>query len=419
MNRWFKLDNAAKVFPSVSNKRRPNVFRLAFELTEDIEPTILQEALNLTIDRFKSLKVKLKKGVFWFYLDANNEKMNIFEENPIICKRINRKENNGYLFRVLYFKNRITVEIFHSLTDGTGGLELLKAICYNYLVLKGYELESENIILTDVESTYEEFQDSYLKNYDNRIKSAPRDVKAMKLKGTLYEDSWLSLIVGNTNLEQTKRVSKNFNATITEFLCACLIKTAMRTTYMFDSTKRPFQMLVPVNLRKVFPSKTLRNFSLVISSGCKIENELSFEDIIKIVKEDFVYGLRKEYLHAQIVANVVLEKNIFMRITPLFLKDFALKIGYKAWGDSINSLTISNLGKVELPKSMDPFVEKIVFSNGASNTIPINCGVVSHGNNLVISFTSAIIERDFQREFFRLLTNFGIDVVIESNELEV
>ena len=419
MNRWFKLDNAAKVFPSISNKRRPNVFRIAFELTEEIDPSILQKALNNTIDRFKSLKVKLKKGVFWFYFDDNNEKMNIFEEDPFICKRINRKENKGYLFRVFYYKNRITVEIFHALTDGAGGLELLKAICYNYLVLKGYDLDSENLILTDVESTYEEFQDSYLKNYDNRVKSAPRDVRALKLKGTLYEDSWLSLIVGSADLEKTKEVAKSFNATITEFLCACLIKAAMKTSYMFDSKKLPFQMLIPVNLRKVFPSKTLRNFSLVISSGCRIDNELGFEEILKIVQEDFAFGLRKEYLHAQIVANVILEKNIFMRITPLILKAIALKIGYKAWGDSINSLTISNLGKVDLPKSMEPYIEKAVFTNGASSTIPVNCGVVSHKNSLVISFSSAIIERDFQREFFRILTNYGIDIVIESNELEV
>lgn len=419
MNRWFKLDNAAKVFPSVSNKRRPNVFRLSMELTEEVDPEILQNALNITIDRFKSLKVKLKRGFFWYYLDPNNEEVKVFPENPYICRAIHRKENNGYLFKVFYFKNRITVEIFHSLTDGTGGLELLKAICFNYLVLKGYQLDSENLILTDIESTYEEFQDSYLKNYDSKVKSTPRDVKALKMKGTLYDDSWLSLIVGNVDLEQTKKVAKEYGATITEFLCACLIKTAMKTPYLFESKKKPFQMLVPVNLRKVFPSKTLRNFSLVISSGANIDNDLPFEEIIKIVKEDFASGLKKEYLHGQIVANVVLEKNILMRITPLILKEIALKIGFRAWGDAINSLSISNLGKVDLPKSMKPYVEKVVFANGASKSIPINCGVVSFQNNLTICFSSAIIERDFQREFFRLLSSYGIKIVIETNELEV
>lgn len=419
MNRWFKLDNAAKVFPSVSSKRRPNVFRLSMELTEEIDPEILQKALTVTIERFKSLKVKLKRGLFWYYLDPNHEEIKVFKENPFICKAINRKENNGYLFKVYYYRNRVTVEIFHTLTDGTGGMELLKAICFNYLVLKGYDLDSENLILTDVESTYEEFQDSYLKNYDTNVKSAPRDVKALKLKGTLYDDSWLSLIIGNCDLEKTKQVAKSYNATITEFLCACLIKTAMRTPYMFESKKLPFQMLIPVNLRKEFPSKTLRNFSLVISSGTKIDQELKFEEILKIVQADFKAGLQRDYLHGQIVANVVLEKNIFMRLTPLFLKEIALKIGFKAWGDAINSLTISNLGKVSLPKSMEPYVEKVIFANGASHTIPINCGVVSFKNNLTICFISSIIERDFQREFFRLLTSFGIKVVIESNELEV
>jgi len=363
--------------------------------------------------------VKLKRGLFWYYLDPNKEKVKVLKESPYICKAINRKENNGYLFRVYYFRNRITLEIFHSLTDGTGGMEFLKALCYNYLLLKGYKLDSENLILTDIESTYEEVQDSYLKNYSKKVKSTPRDVKALKIKGTKYADSWISLIIGNVDLAKTKEVAKSYDATITEFLCACLIKAAMQTPYLFENKQKPFQMLVPVNLRKVFPSKTLRNFSLVISCGTYIDKDLEFQEIIKIVKDDFAKGLKKEYLHGQIVANVVLEKNIFMRLTPLFLKEIALKIGFKAWGDSINSLSISNLGKVALPKSMEPFIEKIIFANGASKSIPINCAVVSFQNNLTISFSSSIIERDFQREFFRILANFGINVVIESNELEV
>lgn len=419
MNRWFKLDNAAKVFPSVTSKRRPNVFRLSFELTEDIDPEILQLALNNTIDRFKSFKVRLKRGVFWFYFDINNEKINVFEESPFICQNINKKENNGYLFKVFYYKNRITVEMFHALTDGSGCLELLKAICYNYLVQKGYKLDSENLILTDVETTYEEFQDSYLKNYDTRIKSAKRDVKALKMKGTFYDDSWVSLIIGILDLEKTYEVAKTYNATISEFLCACLIKTAMKTPYMFATQDRPMQIVVPVNLRKHFPSRTLRNFSLVISTKAKLDTDLDFMDIIKIVKADFKQGLRKEYLQAQIVANVVIEKNIFMRLTPLFIKEIALKIGYKAWGDSISSLSLSNLGKVELPKSMKPYINNIVFSLGASTNVSLTVAAISHNNNLSICFTSAIIERDFQKEFFRLITNFGINVIIESNELEV
>lgn len=419
MSRWFKLDNAAKVFPSVSNKRRSNVFRLSFDLKEDINPQLLQEAVDITIERFKPFKVKLKKGIFWYYLEENSDKVQVLEESPFISQKIRKKDNNGYMFRVYYFNNRITVELFHSLTDGTGGLEFLKAIVFNYLVLKGHKLDSENLILTDIETTYEEIQDSYVKNFDKRIKSAARDGKALKIKGTYYEDSWISLISGTLDLEKIKAVAKSFNATITEFLCTCLIYTAVQVPYIFEKKKHPFKLVVPVNLRKVFPSKTLRNFSLILTTGRVIDNQVDFNEILESVKEDFKRGLDKDYLQSQIVANVKIEQNLLMRIVPLMIKEIVLKIGFNAWGEGIHSMSISNLGVVTLPKSMHEHVDKVSFSIGASYSSPINIGVNSFGNKLVLCFTSSIIERDFQREFFRTIANFGIEVLIETNELEV
>lgn len=419
MTKWYKLDNAAKVFPSVSNKRRTNVFRLSFVLKENVDSDLLNEALEITLPRFMPLKVKLKRGLFWYYLEENKEKLTVFEENPFICERFKRKENNGYLFKVSYYKKRITIEVFHSLTDGSGALELLKAIVYNYLILKGHNIPSDNIILTEIESTYEEFQDSFVKNYDKRLRLGSRGPKALQIKGNLYDRNWISLIVGNVYVDNIKEVAAKYQTTITQFLCACLIDTALKTPQLFEKKKKPFQMFVPVNLRKTFPSKTLRNFSLIISTGTNLNRQLSFEEICTIVKNDFEFGLQKDRLQAQIVANVMIEKNIIMRLVPLFIKEIVMKIGYNAWGESNNTMAISNIGKVDLPEAMQEYVDEVIFANGASENSPLNVGVISHGNKMNITFTSKIIERDFQREFFRLLSSLGISVVIETNELEV
>jgi len=419
MRNWYKLDNAAKIFPSVSNKRRTNVFRLSFTLKEDINPEILQEALEVTINRFLPMKVKLKKGIFWYYFDLNREKPFIVEESPYLLQRFNRRGNNGYLFKIMYYQKRISLEIFHSLTDGTGALEFLKAVVFNYLLLKGYNLDSENLILTDVENVHEELQDSFVKNYDKRIKLIPREEKALQIKGNLYEEHWLSLIIGTIDVDQIKKVAHEYGATITEFISACLIYAASKSLFLFEKKKKPFQIFVPVNLRRFFPSKTLRNFSLYIKTGAEIDSNIIFDDIISFVKEDFRTELVKDRMHARIVGNVTIERNIFMRLVPLFIKEIALKIGYKAWGDSANSMTFSNLGKVQIPSSMHPYIETVIFTNGASFTSGINCGSISFGNKLTISFTSSIVERDLQKEFYRLLAEFGIQVTIVTNHLEV
>jgi NRPS condensation-like uncharacterized protein len=419
MNYWYKLDNAAKIFPSVTTDKRTNVFRLSAVITEDVDPQILEEALNNTINRFPSLKVKLKKGFFWYYLESNNARALIYPESSHICQRIKRKENNGYLFRVSYYASRINLEVFHSLTDGTGAMELLKALVYNYLLLTGKKIDSENLILTDVEKVYEEFQDSFVKNYDSSLKNNKRDRKALQFRGTYYEDHYLSIVNGSVDVAALKQVAKRYEATITEFLTACYIYAAKDLLHFFKKTDRPFQIFIPVNLRRFFPSKTLRNFSLFIAAGSELRKDLTFDEVIAGVKQEFEQELVKEKLHERIVANVTIEKNIFLRIVPLMLKEFVMRIGYSAWGDSLNSAAFSNLGPVNIPKGMEPYVKKFIFMNGASYTCPVNLGAVSYRGTMELTFLSTIKERDLQKEFFRLLTGFGLEITIETNELEV
>ena len=420
MNNWYKLDNAAKIFPSVTSDKRTNVFRLSVVLTEEVEPKLLEEALNITIIRFPPMKVKMKRGLFWYYLEENFAKAKVYPESPHICQRLKRKENNGYLFKVSYHSTRINLEVFHSLTDGSGALEFLKAVVYNYLILTGKKIDSENLVLTsDIENVYEEYQDSFVKNYKPSLKNNKRDPKAMQFRGSFYDDLYLSIVTGEVSVKALKEVAHKFSATITEFLTACLICSAKDLNHLFRSKDKPLQIFIPVNLRKYFPSRTLRNFSLFISAGMKLKEDLEFEAVLEVVKAVFQSELQKEKLQERIVANVMIEKNFFLRIVPLGIKELVLKIGYSAWGDKLNTMTFSNIGVVKIPKGMEPYVRKFIFTNGASKTSPINIGGISYRDRMQITFVGAIRERDLQREFFRMLANFGIEVIVETNELEV
>lgn len=420
MNKWYKLDNAAKIFPSVTTDKRTNVFRLSVVLAEEVEPEFLKEALNVTVGRFPSLKVRMKRGLFWYYLEENHAEANVYPESPHICQRLKRKENNGYLFKVSYHSSRINLEVFHSLTDGSGALEFLKAIVFNYLLLAGKDVDGENLILTsDIENVYEEAQDSFIKNYKPSLKNNKRDPKALQFRGNYYDDLYLSLITGEVSVPKLKEVAHRYSATISEFLTACLLYSGRNMTHLFKGRGKPLQIFIPVNLRKYFPSRTLRNFSLFISAGMMPNEEWDFETILQHVKNVFAEELTKEKLQERIVANVTIEKNIFLRLVPLFIKELVLKIGYSTWGDKLNTMTFSNIGVVKLPKSMEPHVRKFIFTNGASKTSPVNVGGISYRDRMQITFAGAIRERDLQREFYRLLSSFGLEVLIETNELEV
>ena len=132
VNRWYKLENAAKIFPPTSNKKDTKVFRFYVELFEEINPIFLQNALDETLEEFPLFKSTLKKGLFWYYLETTNIECKVEEEKNSPCDFI----TNDLLFIVSYFRKRINVEINHALTDGTGTLPFLKLLIPNYLIIK-------------------------------------------------------------------------------------------------------------------------------------------------------------------------------------------------------------------------------------------------------------------------------------------
>jgi hypothetical protein len=146
--------------------------------------------------------------------------------------------------------------------------------------------------------------------------------------------------------------------------------------------------------------------------------DITFDEILALVKDQFKSGMEKKELIRKMSENFAFERNIFLRITPYFLKKYALKIGYALMGITLNTLSLSNLGNVELPKSMVPYVDNIsaaVYS-GKYNTL--NIAISSFQDKFKITFTRSIIETTIEREFFRHFTQQGIEVEIESNYVE-
>lgn len=67
--KWLRLDNAAKIYPAARRKKWSNVFRLSATLTEPVDKEVLRTALDVTLRRFPSIGVRLRRGLFWFYLE--------------------------------------------------------------------------------------------------------------------------------------------------------------------------------------------------------------------------------------------------------------------------------------------------------------------------------------------------------------
>ena len=64
--RWMRLDNAAKIYPAAKRRNWNNFFRLSATLMEPIDVPVLRAALDVTVRRFPSMAVRLRRGVFWY-----------------------------------------------------------------------------------------------------------------------------------------------------------------------------------------------------------------------------------------------------------------------------------------------------------------------------------------------------------------
>ena len=69
---WNKLDLSAIVYPTLQRSDFSSVYRLSVVLKEAIDPELLQQALDMTLPRFPTYKVAIRKGLFWRYLEPNN-----------------------------------------------------------------------------------------------------------------------------------------------------------------------------------------------------------------------------------------------------------------------------------------------------------------------------------------------------------
>lgn len=67
--RWLRLDNAAKIYPAARRRNWNNFFRLSATLDEAVDREVLQSALDVTVRRFPSIAVRLRRGAFWYYLE--------------------------------------------------------------------------------------------------------------------------------------------------------------------------------------------------------------------------------------------------------------------------------------------------------------------------------------------------------------
>ena len=295
---WYRLDNAAKIYPPTTSARRSGVFSLSAHLNEVIDEEVLNQAVEIVLKRFPSFKVKLRRGIFWYYLEENRKPFNVQQQPPYFLEYIKEMQNNDYLFKVFYLNNVISVTIYHVLTDGTGGMEFLKALVFEYLLLKGYNIKAENELKTIYSPfTENESTDNFLQVYNKNMPKPVKEYDAFKLGGTPFANIGAGIIIGTVNTEQLKELAKKYGATITTFLCGLMLFIIYENYIKNENVKnKNVRILIPVNLRKFYKTSTVRNFALFTRPGYNFESPLTLNECVTLCDEHIKQGTKKAVL---------------------------------------------------------------------------------------------------------------------------
>ena len=419
--RWLRLDNAAKIYPAARRRNWSNVFRQSVTLCEDVDVAVLRTALDVTVKRFPSIAARLRRGAFWYYLQQVAEAPDILEEQSYPLVYMSREEMSKCALRVVVYRDRIAVEFFHSLTDGTGALIFLKSLTAEYLEQKhGITIPAEHGVYDRRQSPLpEELEDSFLK-YTNNVPASRKDTDAWHMYGEPQEDGFLHLTCFQLPVSDTLALAHQYGVTLTVFMSAVMMKAlANLQAEKEPSVKRRkrIKLLIPVNLRQLFPSKTLRNFAMyTIPEMDPRLGEYTFEEICQLIYHKMGTDFTPKHMGSVIATNVNDERNPVVRLIPLPLKNLVMKAIFDSVGEKKSCLTLSNLGLVRLPDVMRPYIRRMDFILGVQAAAPYNCGMLSYGDTIYINFIRNIKTPELERHFYAVLRELGIPATVESNQ---
>ena len=419
--RWKKLDNAAKIFPSIASAEDPEIFRLSCGLNEEIDPAALTRALDTALEDFPQFLDTVRRGVFWYYLERCGVKPEVREESAPALQPL-FTDAGGLLFSVTYYKNRINLEMFHALTDGTGAFVFFRNLVENYLA----ETHPDRFDPSDVEipdvSRREQAADGFTEHFKKNVGSPlsfdflgdrGEQKKVYRFSEPKTPDLHQTVTEGWVSAEKVHAAGKALGVTVTEYICAQLI-LAIHDTMAPADRKKAVAVALPVNLRRYFDSDTMRNFFGIVQITYDFsDGGEELETVAQSVKQSFAAELTQENMERKVASQVKMERHPVVRICPLFLKDFIMKT-LQSVSMKRRTVTLSNVGRIAMAEPFASFIDRFDVFNSSSSRQICMC---TFGDKMTLTFSTVFSEHEVERAFFRRRAGVDPDIGVAANYL--
>lgn len=414
---WFRLDNAAKIYPAVIGGDFTAVFRISAILMEDIVYSALADAITVAATRFPYFNVTLSNGLFWYYLEKVDTKPRLYPDEPEICTAFPIGSKREVMYRIIVKEKTISVEFVHIITDGGGALEFLKTLLYEYFRnLSKIDVLPSGICDPSVEPDPEEYEDSFSKYFNKRIPATENPKPALHLPFRLNNRPRFRTMVAEIDSGEINARAKELNVSVTEYLVAVYLAVLQDLFYKLPERKRRgvIRVQVPVNLRRLYGSRTLRNFSLFVVPELDLRlGMFAFSDILDTVHHMVRLETHPLRISRIIRRNVGGEKLFIIRVIPVIIKRLILAIFYYTFGSGLCTGVLTNMGRIDIPPEIGKYIDCVAITPPPPNKkVKVSCGVASFGSKMRITFGSIAEEQNLEKGFLRFLLKEGIGVRI-------
>ena len=409
-NMWFPLDNSSKIYPLSMGEELMSIYRLSVYLKKDINPIILQMALNYVVIRFPVFRTSIHKGLFWNYLDGINKHFEIEEEKFIPCSTMNISMDRNELFKVTYYKNRINCEFFHVLSDAHGGMVFLMTLVAEYLRLQNKKIAYNEYVLNLNEFNEEEIRDKFKLVEVSGYKGKLIEKKAIQMDGKTSIIRPSQMIHFDLDAHLVHELAKEKKVTINELLLSFLFLVISFST----SRDGDIKIQVPVNMRKYYPTKSLRNFSLYNTISIPKKEIKSLDEIITIVKDESMKKLSKDEMDKVLYESIDLVKKV--GFIPLIIKKPITKFIYYHFADKASTTVLSNMGRIDIPDTMKNEVISASFSLGTSHTNKSLFSIITINNILTLTISKYTNNTSLENNLYNLLKNYNLILKVHGSD---
>lgn len=405
----FAIDNSAILYLALIRKHHTNIFRFTITLTEQIHPELLQTAVDRVYRRFPTIFAGFQPG-FFQYTQVPAAHPPKVAPDPGLLINMTRVEIAQCACRVYYRGNQIIIEGFHALTDGYGMVASFSTLTAEYLRLRyGLEIPTGYPVFdVQEEPKPEETEDAYLKYADAAPLHMPSRY-SYQLPGYDPKCGPVHTETLSFPVEELLAAARKYGVSITALLSAVMASAIMELQHsQKEKHLSPVRIMVPIDLRKIFPSKTLRNFILYALPTMEVtEHGCGIQELAQSFSRQIKAHLQKDNLGGIIAYNVKTQRIPIFRLLPSQVKCELMRLAYHFFGESNSSLTMTNLGNLTLPEEMVPYVESVTLTMMPRMRSPYNCGMYSYNGKFFINLCrfpkDSALEEIFSRKLRQVL----------------